>query len=243
MTTPSILPKQIIDYPEDDGQPMSDNTKQFQWIVTTKENLDALYHKEPNVFVAGDLLWYPVEGDNKIRQAPDTMVVFGRPKGHRGSYRQWEEGGIAPKVVFEILSPSNRPAELQRKLEFYERYGVDEYYIYDPDNYDLTGYLRAANRLQVIEEMNGWISPTLKIRFDMTGPELVIIRPDGQRFLTFVELQEQQEQLQRQAEQAQRQTEQAKQLAENERLAKEEAQIRADRLAAQLRALGINPEA
>ena len=45
------------------------------------------------------LLWYAVEGDNKIRQAPDAMVAFGRPKGYRGSYRQWEEGGIAPQVV------------------------------------------------------------------------------------------------------------------------------------------------
>ena len=35
------------------------------------------------------------------------MVVFGRPKGRRGSYRQWEEDNIPPQVVFEILSPGN----------------------------------------------------------------------------------------------------------------------------------------
>ncbi|NEX15989.1 MAG: hypothetical protein C1943_04960 [Halochromatium sp.] len=29
--------------------------------------------------------------------APDLFVVFGRPKGRRGSYRQWEEDGIAPR--------------------------------------------------------------------------------------------------------------------------------------------------
>ena len=32
-----------------------------------------------NVFVAGDLLWYPVEGNNKLRQAPDVMAIFGIP--------------------------------------------------------------------------------------------------------------------------------------------------------------------
>ncbi|MEE6161048.1 hypothetical protein U9R62_06765 [Cylindrospermopsis raciborskii DSH] len=37
-----------------------------------------------DVFVAGDLFWYPVEGSNKIKLAPDTMVVFGRPKGMGG---------------------------------------------------------------------------------------------------------------------------------------------------------------
>jgi Uma2 family endonuclease len=58
------------------------------------------------LFVAGDLLWYPVEGDNKLRQAPDVMVVFGRPKGDRGSYKPWEEDNIPPQVVFEILLPA-----------------------------------------------------------------------------------------------------------------------------------------
>ena len=66
------------------------------------------------------------------------MVAFGRPKGYRGSYKQWEEDGIAPQVVFEILSPGNRRDEMVRKFAFYERYGVEEYYIYDPDTGDLT---------------------------------------------------------------------------------------------------------
>ncbi|NEP44014.1 MAG: Uma2 family endonuclease, partial [Okeania sp. SIO2H7] len=101
-----------IVYPESDGQPMADNTRQFQWIVTIKENLEILFAEDENVFVAGDLLWYPVEGDNKKRQAPDAMVVFGRPKGDRGSYQQWKEDNIAPQVVFEILSPGNYPLEM-----------------------------------------------------------------------------------------------------------------------------------
>ena len=67
------------------------------------------------------------------------MVVFGRSKGERGSYRQWEEGNIAPQVVFEIISPGNRRGEMFKKLKFYERYGGEEYYLYNPENNDLTG--------------------------------------------------------------------------------------------------------
>ena len=52
----------LIDYPDDDGQPMAENTLQFKWIVLIKEGLETLFHHDPNVFVAGDLLWYPVEG-------------------------------------------------------------------------------------------------------------------------------------------------------------------------------------
>lgn len=91
-------------YPDSNGQPIADNTLQFEWLVTVKGGLDARFRDDPDVFVAGGLLWDPVEGAPTIRCAPDAMVAFGRPAGYRGSYRQWEEPGVAPQVVFEILS-------------------------------------------------------------------------------------------------------------------------------------------
>jgi hypothetical protein len=69
------------------GNHESDNTRQFRWIATIQGGLDALYRDDDNVFVAGNLIWYPVEGNNVIRTAPDSFVVFRRPKGDRGSYR------------------------------------------------------------------------------------------------------------------------------------------------------------
>ena len=69
------LPRQAIVYPESDGQPMADNTRQFEYIVMIQGGLAALFADRPDVFVAGDLLWYPVEGDNQTRAAPDAMVV------------------------------------------------------------------------------------------------------------------------------------------------------------------------
>src|SRR5665647_3750571 len=88
---PSLVlePKVEVVYPESDGQPIADNTKQFEWITTIKGGLDAVFAADPNVFVAGDLFWYPVEGSPATRMAPDVLVAVGRPKGHRGSYQQW----------------------------------------------------------------------------------------------------------------------------------------------------------
>ena len=217
----SVSVNRKIIYPDSDGQPMADNTKQFRWIVLIKENLELLFADDPQVFVAGDLLWYPVEGHPKIRVAPDAMVVFGRPKGDRGSYRQWEEDNITPQVVFEILSPGNRVKEMTRKLQFYERYGVEEYYIYDPDDNELEGLHRREGNLQLVEEINGWVSPRLGIKFVLSAETLEIYRPDGRKFLSSLELEQR-------AEQASQRAEQANQ--------------RAERLAEQLRALGIDPE-
>jgi len=183
---PSSKPNII--YPDCDGQPMADNTKQFRWIVTIKENLEWLFAEDPNVFVAGDLLWYAVEGDNKTRVAPDALIVFGRPKGDRGSYKQWEEDNIPPQVVFEILSPGNTKAEMNRKLLFYDRFGVEEYYLYDPDHNDLSGWVRNEGFLDIIEPIHQWVSPRLKIRFELSKTDLEIYRPDGNRFLTYTEI-------------------------------------------------------
>ena len=55
---------------------------------------------------------------------------------------QWEEGGVAPQVVFEICSPANTIAMMTRKFRFYERHGVEEYYLYDPDTGELSGWQR-----------------------------------------------------------------------------------------------------
>ncbi|MEO0759637.1 MAG: Uma2 family endonuclease [Cyanobacteria bacterium J06648_16] len=184
-----------IVYPDSDGQPMADNTKQFRWIVTIKENLELLFADRPDVFVAGDLLWYPVEGKPEIRRAPDAMVVFGRPKGDRGSYRQWVEDDIAPQVVFEVLSPGDRPMEMLQKQIFYERYGVEEYYVYDPDNVELAGFIGVDNSWQAVETLDGWVSPRLGIKFLLSDESLELFRPDGKRFSSYTELGQRVEQL------------------------------------------------
>jgi Uma2 family endonuclease len=180
-----LATNQIV-YPDSDGQTIADNTKQFQWITVIKTNLDWLFRDNEMVFVAGDLLWYPVEGNPKYRVAPDTMVVFGRPKGDRGSYKQWLEDNIAPQVVFEILSPGNTEGEMERKLQIYARCEVEEYYVYDPDRYILKGYQRGEDLfLDRIEVMDGWISPRLGIKFQLTENDLQITHPDGRVFETF----------------------------------------------------------
>jgi len=221
-------------YPDSDGQPMADNTKQFRWIVTIKENLERLF-AGVDVFVAGDLLWYPVEGAPKIRLAPDVMVAFDRPKGDRGSYRQWLEADIAPQVVFEILSPGNRPGEMLRKLHFYQKYGVEEYYIYDPDSNELNGFQRSNGSLQLVSEMDGWVSPLLKINFRRLEDTLEIYRPDGEKFLTFIELGEQVTEL---GEQVTGLTEQLNE----EKTQRQREQQRIQLLEAKLRAAGLDTE-
>jgi Uma2 family endonuclease len=229
-------------YPDSDGQPMADNTLQFRWIVTIQGGFDALYRDNPDVFVAGDLLWYPVEGRPDIRQAPDTMVVFGRPKGYRGSYIQHREGGVAPQVVFEVLSPGNTAREMTRKLSFYQRYGVEEYYVYDPDHATLDGWVRSGGSLDEVDAMQGWVSPRTGVRFGLEGADLVLIRPDGVRFRSYVELEQERAEAEAARAEAEAARAEAEARAAQERAEREAAEARAARLAARLRELGVDPE-
>lgn len=117
-----------------------------------------------------------------------------------GSYKQWEEDGVAPQVVFEVLSPGNSRKEMTDKLEFYDRYGVEEYYLYDPDTGRLQGWLRQGGRLVEIARMRGWTSPRLGLHFDVEGLDLCLTRPDGQRLVSYVAVAQQAAQAARRAE-------------------------------------------
>jgi Uma2 family endonuclease len=224
-----ISPRPII-YPESDGKPMAENTLQYDWIVKITGGLRHQFAHDSNVFIAGDLFWYPVKDHPEICVAPDTLVVFGRPPGHRGSYRQWEEGGIAPQVVFEVLSPGNRFGEMSAKFDFYRRYGVEEYYICDPDplRLELAGFLRQGNDLVPIQTMHGHVSPRLQVKFEMLEDGLRLLGPDGRPFVTFEEVALAEDQARREAEEQRREAEEQRREAEQQRRQTEEQRRRAE---------------
>ena len=227
MTIFEQLDEDIL-FPSGDGKPMAENTEQYRWIVIIKENLEILFAEDDNVFIAGDLFWYPVRSKLISPTAPDVMVVFGRPKGKRSSYRQWNEDNIPPQIVFEILSTSNNADKMDRKLEFYNTYGVEEYYIYNPDTFQLDGWVRENGNLSKLWEMDGFVSPRMGIKFQTAEGELVIYRPDGQRFLSSIELEQRFQQERTRAQRAE--------------LLLEEERQRSEQMAAYLRSIGVDPD-
>ncbi len=246
---------QEIDYPESDGLPMAENDWQFDAIVQWKLILDH-HFADRDVYVAGDMFWYPVEGNPKIVIAPDVFVMFGRPRHKRRSYNQWKEDGVAPQVVFEMISPSNSRAHMVQKLAFYDTYGVEEFYIYEPIEDDWSGYVRAQGSLKRIPTMNGWTSPRLGVRFQLEDKGWQAYLPDGRPFeaMNAIILDREQKVAQVQAIQAEKEVALAERdtfAAKADQIASErdravakaeQATAKADQLAAKLRALGIDPE-
>ncbi len=64
---------------------------------------------------------------------PDLLVVCDKKKLENGKYCLG-----APDLIIEILSPSTAKKDLLIKRHLYEKYGVKEYWIADPEHKDIT---------------------------------------------------------------------------------------------------------
>ena len=240
-----------VHYPDSDGKPMSDNTLQFDWIALLKWSAEAQYADDPTVFVAGDHLIYPVQGDPKTRQAPDVYVAFGRFKEHRGSYKVWWENHIFPQVVFEVWSPNNRMDEMDQKFAFYEKYGAEEYYIIYPDfPAHADGWVRDGDRLMPVADLHGHVSPRLGWKFQIGRGVVRVFGPDGRELRTPVVVYQERIDAERRRDAAEQQRDAAaveRDAAEQQRDAaaveRDAERERAARLAAKLRELGVDPDA
>ena len=133
------------------------------------------------------------------------------------------------------------------KFRFYQKYGVEEYYQYNPHQIRLKGWLRTGIVLMPIPDMRGWISPLLKIRFDLSTHDLVIYYPDGGRFVSMSEpyqmakANDQRTDAERmRAEAAIRRAEYERKKAEAEYQRAESERREKERLAAMLRKLGVD---
>ncbi|MGB0563274.1 MAG: Uma2 family endonuclease [Spirulinaceae cyanobacterium] len=246
MVQTPIKPELNTQYPDSDGKPMADNTQQYQWIVRIVENLKLLL-EDQTAFVAGDLLWYPVQvgkGETAPRQAPDAMVVLGRPDGHRGSYQQWKEDGVAPQVVFEIISPSNSLQEMADKQAFYAQHGVLEMYFYDPDSLNFWGLVRESpdhNPRFIFPLDLPWASPMLGIQFKLFEDGLEVFYANGEPFKTFSQLNQERNEAKAERDEAKAERDDARTQLNQTAAELGQAETERDRAFAKLRELGIDP--
>jgi Uma2 family endonuclease len=121
-----------IDYPESDGEPMAETGLHAQLMIDLRFALNRRFRDDQQVYVGINMLMYWVKGDKTKSKAPDVFAAFGVPKEpQRRTWKVWEEGK-APDVIFEVSSRKTWREDLYEKWRIYERIGVREYFIFDP---------------------------------------------------------------------------------------------------------------
>ncbi len=211
----------------------------------------SLWHKRPD--------WFVAIGVPRLYAGSDLRL----------SYVVWDEG-VSPAVVVELLSPGTEKEDLGQtesgagepptKWQVYERILKVPYYVlYDRYSGMLKAYQLVEGRYQELEILDErvWL-PDLKLSLGLWQGEyegisrkwLRWLDAEGNWIATSLEQSEQQrieaEQQRIEAEQQRIQAEQQREQERQQRLMAEQqrdsAQERAERMAEQLRALGIDPD-
>lgn len=220
----------------DDGEPLESNRHRIAMNVLIR-SLEQAWSERNDFFAGGNMFIYysSTQARNRDFRGSDFFVVLdvNGTKSRQG-WVVWEEDGRYPDVIVELMSPSTAEVDKVTKKEIYERtFRTPNYFVYDPFNpSSLQGWqLDASHRYQPLQaNERGWLWCDLGFWLGIwegtiqreTAPWLRFFDSSGDLVLLPEEA-------------AQVKVQQATQQAEQEHL-------KAERLAAQLRALGVEPE-
>lgn len=94
---------------------------------------------------------------------PDIFIVL---KSNTGKIEPHGNFIGVPDLIVEILSAGNRSHDLVKKKDLYQKFGVQEYWIVDPDTKLVIGFSLSSNLYKKISEEIGKIkSPLLSSEF------------------------------------------------------------------------------
>ncbi len=220
------IPVTPIEYPDEDGKPMAESDQARFYLRYGTEVLEVYFQNLPNVYVSGNLFIYYEEGNPEAVVAPDVFVVLGVENLQRRSYKTWQENNKSPDFVLEITSKTTRSKDQGAKKGIYAFLGVREYFQYDPTGDYLSPQLQglrlvAGNYFPIAS--NTLEDGTVSLASEVLGLELRVKSGDmrfydaatGKTLLTY----------------------------EEEVAARQAAEEKAQKLAAKLRELNIDPDA
>jgi Uma2 family endonuclease len=216
-----------LELPDSDGMPVDNEDQNFLPNLLLFL-LEYLWEDRNDWYFGVDMGVYHTTGVNpKIPVVPDAFLSLGveRRKGgkSRRSYVTWEEDGVVPKLVIEMVSHTPG-GEYEEKLDIYTKLAVPYYVIYNPEFWKRDGHLP----FEVYKLVNGIYRLQIGEPFWMPEIGLGIGRcpmPNdrlGREILSWYD----------------RKGQRHRNAAEVERSRADEAQLRADRLAQRLRELG-----
>ncbi|MEG3847562.1 Uma2 family endonuclease [Microcoleus sp. herbarium19] len=139
------IPENFIFPPSDlDSDEHSVETEQhLRQIILLLQCLEWLWRDRNNFYAAGNLTIYYCSNQLKSKQfrSSDFFAVLGTERKSRKSWVVWDEDGKYPNIIVEILSPKTANIDKNFKKQLYQdTFRTHDYFWFDPETLELTGF-------------------------------------------------------------------------------------------------------
>jgi len=246
MTTAQELEAQMPDATQLlSDEPEMESSVHYAQLALLVSCLEWLWRDRQDFFIGANLTIYFSRQQLKKRdfRGPDLFLVKNTERRPRKSWVVWEEDGRYPDLIIELLSESTAAVDRGLKKDLYaSRFHASEYFWFSPDTLEFVGHrLVDGSYVEIEPSPQGWRwSQQLSLYLGVVAEQLRYIDAAGEMIPT---LDEATEQAQLESQQAQLEAQQAQLEAQQAKVQAQQARQQAERLAAKLRALGVDPEA
>lgn len=226
-------------------EPEMESSIHYMQLLLLVTCLEWLWRDRSDFFIGANLTIYFSRQQlrNRDFRGPDFFLVKPTERHPRKSWVVWEEEGKYPNLIIELLSTSTASVDRTVKKELYQnRFRTPEYFWFDPETLELAGFRLIGNQYEdIIENDRGWRwSEELGLYLGVEAEQLRYFTVEGVKVPTPQEA-AQMEQQRAQLEQQRAQMEQQRAQMAELQLGRERE--RAEKLAEQLRSLGVDPDA
>jgi Uma2 family endonuclease len=133
----------------------------LQQMMLLLKSLDWWWRDRNDYFSAGNLTVYysPRQRRSEDFRGPDFFVVLETERQPRKSWVVWEEDGKYPNVIVEILSETTAATDKNLKKQIYQdSFRTPDYFWFEPDTLEFAGFHLLDGQYQPLEpNAQGWL--------------------------------------------------------------------------------------
>ncbi len=157
------VPEDVIFPPGDllsDEPPLETDLHRVQ-INLLIQCLEWLWSDRQGFYSSGNITIYYSSRQRKSEdfRGPDFFVVLGTERQPRKSWVVWQEDGKYPNIIVEILSPKTAATDKGLKKQIYQNiFRTPDYFWFDPDTLEFAGFHLLDGEYQPIAaNPQGWL--------------------------------------------------------------------------------------
>lgn len=193
-----LTAQQVYDLMPDASELMSDEPEMesslhYDQLALLVSCLEWFWRDRQDFFIGANLTVYYSRQQLKKRdfRGPDFFLVKGTERKPRNSWVVWEEEGLYPNLIIELLSDSTAQVDRTTKKALYQsHWQTPEYFWFSPKTLELCGFRLGSQRVYepIVPTDQGWLwSQQLDLYLGIHDRQLRYFDPQGQLVFTLQE--------------------------------------------------------